>query len=90
MNADNCLLARGLVSPSYVAQGAEALVKRQKLIKTLLSQRRLPQSGWDDATIELFIQACRVTACDCVRQLCLVAEAQSSSRLPWASRLPVD
>lgn len=58
MNADNCVLARGLVSASYVAQGAEALAKRQKLIKTVLSQRRLPQSGWDDATIELFIQAC--------------------------------
>ena len=68
MNADNCVLARGLVSASYVAQGAEALAKRQKLIKTLLSQRRLPQSGWDDATIELFIQACQVihaTACRC-------------------------
>ncbi len=56
MNADNCALARGLVSPGYIAQGAEALAKRQKLIKTLLSQRRLPQDGWDDATIELFIQ----------------------------------
>ena len=66
MNADNCALARGLVSPSYVAQGAEALAKRQKLIKTVLSQRRLPQTGWDDATIELFIQARRFTACDCL------------------------
>ncbi|KAK9831899.1 hypothetical protein WJX81_006837 [Elliptochloris bilobata] len=56
MNADNCALARGLVSPSYVAQGAEALAKRQKLVKAVLSQRRLPQAGWDDATIELFIQ----------------------------------
>ena len=66
MNADNCALARGLVSASYVAQGAEALAKRQKLIKSLLSQRRLPQTGWDDATIELFIQAGRTihtTAC---------------------------
>ena len=56
MNADNCALARGLVSSSYIAQGAEALAKRQKLIKALLSQRRLPKKGWDDATIELFIQ----------------------------------
>ena len=68
MNADNCALARGLVSASYVVQGAEALAKRQKLIKSLLSQRRLPQNGWDDATIDLFIQACRsirATVCRC-------------------------
>lgn len=26
-------------------------------MKSLLSQRKLPQEGWDDATIEMFIQA---------------------------------
>lgn len=56
MNEGNCTLAAGLVSKSYISQGAQALARRQRLIKSLLSSRRLPQEGWDDATIELFIQ----------------------------------
>ena len=56
MDADNCALAAGLVSQTYVAQGAQALARRRRLVKTLLSQRRLPDEGWDDATIELLLQ----------------------------------
>ena len=56
MNAENCQLAKAFVSASYVEQGSQALCKRQKLIKALLSQRRLPPVGWDDATIQLFLQ----------------------------------
>eukprot|EP00193_Tetraselmis_chui_P015711 CAMPEP_0177785656 /NCGR_PEP_ID=MMETSP0491_2-20121128/20469_1 /TAXON_ID=63592 /ORGANISM="Tetraselmis chuii, Strain PLY429" /LENGTH=79 /DNA_ID=CAMNT_0019306741 /DNA_START=30 /DNA_END=266 /DNA_ORIENTATION=- len=55
MNPDNCRLAEGLVSRSYVSQGAQALARREKLVKTLLSQRRLPKEGWDEATVELFL-----------------------------------
>jgi hypothetical protein len=57
MNAENCELAQAFVSRSYVEQGSQALAKRQKLIKALLSQRRLPPTGWDDATIQMFLQA---------------------------------
>ena len=57
MNAENCELAQAFVSKSYVEQGSQALAKRQKLIKALLSQRRLPPTGWDDATIQMFLQA---------------------------------
>uniref|UniRef100_A0A061RFU1 Uncharacterized protein n=1 Tax=Tetraselmis sp. GSL018 TaxID=582737 RepID=A0A061RFU1_9CHLO len=42
MNSDNLLLAEGLVSKSYIQQGGQAIVRRQKLVKTLLSQRKLP------------------------------------------------
>lgn len=56
MDAPNCELACGLVSRTYITQGSQALAARRKLIKTLLSQRRLPPRGWDDATIELFVQ----------------------------------
>jgi len=56
MDADNCAAACGLVSRSYITQGEQALARRRRLIKTLLSQRRLPQQGWDDATIEMLLQ----------------------------------
>ncbi|GLI64684.1 hypothetical protein VaNZ11_008038 [Volvox africanus] len=58
MNPDNCTLAAGLVSLSYVRQGEQALARRQRLIKALLSSRRLPERGWDEATIELLIRDC--------------------------------
>jgi O-phospho-L-seryl-tRNASec:L-selenocysteinyl-tRNA synthase len=56
MDADNLQLASGLVSASYVAQGGAALAARRRLIKGLLSNRRLPQNGWDEATIEMLLQ----------------------------------
>jgi len=58
MNEENCLLAQNLVSKAYISQGSDALARRNKLIKRLLSNRRLPPEGWDDATIEMFIQDC--------------------------------
>lgn len=61
MNSANCEIACQLVSRSYVSQGAQELAKRQRKVKTLLSERRLPSEGWDDATIESFIQV--VNAC---------------------------
>ncbi|PNH12953.1 O-phosphoseryl-tRNA(Sec) selenium transferase [Tetrabaena socialis] len=57
MNADNCSLAIGLVSKSYIRQGEQALARRQRLIKALLSSRKLPERGWDEATIEMLIRA---------------------------------
>jgi O-phospho-L-seryl-tRNASec:L-selenocysteinyl-tRNA synthase len=57
MDADNCTAACGLVSKAYIQQGSQALCRRRRLIKTLLSQRRLPEAGWDDATIEMLLQA---------------------------------
>ncbi|KAF6259689.1 selenocysteine synthase [Scenedesmus sp. NREL 46B-D3] len=56
MDADNLQLASSLVSASYVSQGGAALAARRRLIKGLLSNRRLPQTGWDEATIEMLLQ----------------------------------
>eukprot|EP00198_Chlamydomonas_reinhardtii_P004643 XP_001693979.1 selenocysteine synthase [Chlamydomonas reinhardtii] len=59
MNPDNCALAaQGLVSLSYIRQGEQGLARRQRLVKSLLSSRRLPEAGWDEATIEMFIRDC--------------------------------
>jgi hypothetical protein len=55
MDPDNCALAARLVSPSYISQGAQALATRRRLVKALLSSRRLPQRGWDEATIEMLL-----------------------------------
>ena len=41
MNKDNCELACGLISRSYIAQGQQALARRQRQVKALLSSRRL-------------------------------------------------
>lgn len=60
MDQANCTCAAGLISAGYIAQGAQALSKRERLVKTLLSQRRLPLIGWDEATIEMFIQVVSV------------------------------
>ncbi|GAX79839.1 hypothetical protein CEUSTIGMA_g7279.t1 [Chlamydomonas eustigma] len=56
MNKGNCDLACGLISRSYIMQGQQALAKRQKQVKALLSSRRLPEEGWDEQSIEMFIQ----------------------------------
>ncbi len=56
MDADNCALACGLVSQSYITQGSQALASRRNLIKALLSNRRMPETGWDEASIEMLIQ----------------------------------
>jgi O-phospho-L-seryl-tRNASec:L-selenocysteinyl-tRNA synthase len=56
MDAANCSLASGLVSQSYVSQGAAALAARRRMVKALLSNRSLPAEGWDEATIEMLLQ----------------------------------
>ena len=61
MNSDNLDLASLLVPPSYVNQAASALAKRHKLIKAILSQRRLPEAGLDEASIEQFLQVALYT-----------------------------
>ena len=59
MNPANLALASGLVSSAYVQQGQQALAARSKLVTSLLSQRRMPVHGWDDATIEMLLQVNR-------------------------------
>ena len=56
-NADSCWdAASSLVSRTYIQQGCQALARRRRQVTTLLSQRRLPEQGWDDTTIEMLLQ----------------------------------
>ncbi|RWS30331.1 O-phosphoseryl-tRNA(Sec) selenium transferase-like protein [Leptotrombidium deliense] len=45
-----------LMSKTYVKQSLEALSSREKQIQILLEQRKCPEDGWDDLTIELLLQ----------------------------------
>ena len=56
MDDGNFELAAGLVSHSYVAQGQQALTRRRRLVKALLSSRQLPAKGWDEATIDMLVK----------------------------------
>jgi O-phospho-L-seryl-tRNASec:L-selenocysteinyl-tRNA synthase len=56
MNEDTFKIAEGLISANYVRQSQQAVQTRQRVFKTLLSQRGLPDEGWDDQTIEIFLQ----------------------------------
>lgn len=56
MDEETLKLATNLVSRSYIEQGGQQITKRRKLVKSLLSERRLPEQGWDDLTIESFVQ----------------------------------
>lgn len=71
MDKDNLKLAGALVSPSYLQVGSQSLARRRKLIKALLSNRKLPKAGWDADTIELFIKASflafTLTVMNCLR-----------------------
>jgi hypothetical protein len=48
-------LAERLIGRAYAEQGRQALRRREGLSKALLSSRRLPLEGWDDASIEFFL-----------------------------------
>ena len=52
MNADTTALLAQLVPRSYVEQGMQSLRSREKMLRTLLAQRRLPEAGFDHSTIE--------------------------------------
>lgn len=55
MNSDVFRLAEGLVPASYIRQGEQARHAREAQLKSLLSQRRLPDKGWDEGTLELVL-----------------------------------
>jgi len=54
-NKKNIKLASQMVNPTYITQGINALNARHNLVTNLLSQRRMPENGWDDATIEYLL-----------------------------------
>lgn len=78
-------LAGNLVSPNYIRQGAQSLQQRKHLMKVLLSQRRLPEQGWDDQSLEILLH--ELAAMDSNNFPGAVGmgerEARCASRLVW-------
>lgn len=56
MNTQHFEMMRDLVNPNYVLQAEQARNSRSNLITSLLSQRRLPDKGWDNANIQSFLE----------------------------------
>ncbi|XP_013789882.2 O-phosphoseryl-tRNA(Sec) selenium transferase-like isoform X1 [Limulus polyphemus] len=56
MNKSNLELSKRLIPENYVQQAAQALSVRENKIRILLEQRRLPDEGWDETTIEVLLQ----------------------------------
>jgi len=49
-------LIKGLINPNYASQAEQARNSKSKKFTQLLSQRRLPDEGWDEASIENLLQ----------------------------------
>jgi len=55
MNPENLKLASQIIDPNYMELASQSLNSRENQIKILLSQRSLPENGWEDLTIEYFL-----------------------------------
>lgn len=52
MNEKNFELAKNLIPSTYVNQGRDAIRRREKQVTELLSNRKIPNEGWDNQSIE--------------------------------------
>src|SRR3990167_3742561 len=55
MNEQNFNLINSLIGKSYQQQGIQAMKQREGLVTTLLSQKKVPEIGWDDLSIKQFL-----------------------------------
>ncbi|XP_021513420.1 O-phosphoseryl-tRNA(Sec) selenium transferase isoform X1 [Meriones unguiculatus] len=55
MNPESFTAGERLVSSSYVRQGCEARRAHEQHIRQLLDQGKCPEDGWDESTLELFL-----------------------------------
>ncbi|XP_071481281.1 O-phosphoseryl-tRNA(Sec) selenium transferase-like [Diadema antillarum] len=56
MNPDTYAVCEKLIPATYVQQGCESRRVRENKIKHLIEQRKWPEEGWDDETIELLLR----------------------------------
>ncbi|TMW57391.1 hypothetical protein Poli38472_003316 [Pythium oligandrum] len=56
LSEQQAALATTLVPLTYVQQGLDALRNREQLLTNLLAQRRVPDYGWDELSIEMLLQ----------------------------------
>lgn len=56
MDDTNATLASAFVSKRYVEVGMENVSSTRKMVKELMTHRRIPDKGWDESTIECFLR----------------------------------
>ncbi|XP_033757533.1 O-phosphoseryl-tRNA(Sec) selenium transferase-like [Pecten maximus] len=56
MDSDCYKLCEKLIPETYVQQGQQAKQVHQNKIRHLLEQKKLPEEGWSDLTIEILLQ----------------------------------
>eukprot|EP01051_Picozoa_sp_SAG22_P001315 SAG22_NODE_50_length_24611_cov_74.139687_8_plen_535_part_00 len=56
MNDKNFKLASGLVDTAYVEQARQARRVTEQLVKNLVAQRAIPDTGWSDASTQLLLR----------------------------------
>jgi len=55
MDSTTAKYARGLISDRYVDVGMENIQSTRKLVAKLLSNRKIPETGWSESAIETFL-----------------------------------
>lgn len=79
MNDESFRVASTLINAKYIDQSHQAIKKRQKLFQTLLSQRCMPEKGWDNVSIQAFID--QMSQMDCNNQLDTVGVGEREGRV---------
>ncbi|ESO96581.1 hypothetical protein LOTGIDRAFT_143936 [Lottia gigantea] len=56
MNEEAVKLSEKIVPSNYIQQGIQAKHARENLIRQLIQHKKMPDTGWDNITIEMFLQ----------------------------------
>ncbi len=79
MNDESFRVASHLINSKYIDQSYQAIQKRQRQFQTLLSQRCMPDVGWDDLSIQILID--QLSQMDCNNQLGTVGVGEREGRV---------
>ncbi|GLV31937.1 Sec synthetase [Carabus blaptoides fortunei] len=55
MNLNNCKQLDNLLPATYIKQATDAAKSRENLIHQLIQHKKIPVEGWDEHTIEIFL-----------------------------------
>jgi len=86
MDDATAALAAALVPQTYIDQGRQALRAREKLLKTLLAQRCLPEKGWNEAEIEYTLGSLAAMDSNNFPNTCGVGEREGRVVCPLVAR----
>lgn len=79
MNEESFKIISTLIDSKYAEQCHQAIHKRQRRFQTLLSQRCMPEEGWDDLSICIFLD--QLSQMDCNNQLETIGVGEREGRV---------